>query len=78
VLGCEEGGSARYVISDDHTVGVWLAGGEWTKRGPVDGHVEIADGGAGDLTATLVLPFADLTVAPDGSISGDFRGRPAA
>jgi pimeloyl-ACP methyl ester carboxylesterase len=76
VLGCEEGGSARYVISNDHTVGVWLAGCAWTAGVPVDGYVSITDGGAGDLTAALVLPFADLSVAPDGSISGEFRGEP--
>jgi pimeloyl-ACP methyl ester carboxylesterase len=76
VLGCEAGGSARYLISQENTVHVWLAGCAWTPGVPVDGHVSITDGGSGDISARLTLPFADLSVAPDGSISGEFRGRP--
>ena len=77
VLGCEYGGSARYVISEAGTVGVWLAGCEWTDGVPVDGFVAVPEGGTGTPTARLVLPFADLSVAADGSIGGEFRGAPA-
>jgi hypothetical protein len=76
VLGCDEGGSVRYLISQDRTVHAWLAGCEWTDGVPVDGYLSITDGGAGELTATFALPFAQLSLAADGAISGEFRGAP--
>ena len=76
VLGCDDGGSARYLIDPDGTVQVWLAGCEWTDDVPVDGYVSVTDGGNGHVSATLALPFADLSVRQDGSIAGEFRGSP--
>ena len=76
VLGCEEGGSVRYLMGEDALLHVWLAGCEWTDGVPVDGYLSITDAGYGEGDATLVLPFAELTMAADGSVSGEFRGRP--
>jgi pimeloyl-ACP methyl ester carboxylesterase len=76
VVGCDEGGTARYLISQDETVHVWLEDCAWTDDVPVDGYVSVADGGHGDARATLVLPFAQLSVAWDGYVTGEFRGQP--
>ena len=76
VIGCDEGGSARYVMSGDDTVQVWLAGCAWTDGVPVDGYISVPDGGSGYASATLALPFAELSLEEDGTISGVFRGHP--
>ena len=54
VVGCDEGGSARYLIDSEGTVQVWLAGCAWTDGVPVDGYLSVTDGGTGDASATLV------------------------
>jgi hypothetical protein len=41
----------------------------------VDGTLTVADGGTGDATAVLRLPFGRLVVAADGTVTGTFRGR---
>ena len=76
LIGCDEGGSARYVMSGDDTVQIWLAGCEWTEGAPVDGYISVPDGGSGYASATLALPFAELSLDEGGTISGVFRGHP--
>jgi pimeloyl-ACP methyl ester carboxylesterase len=74
-IGCDRGGSARYVLDPDSTVQVTLADCEWTEGVPVNGTVTVEDDGFGEASAALQLPFADLTVDPDGYLFGEFRGR---
>lgn len=76
VVGCDAGGTARYLIDQDATVHVWLEDCAWTEDVPVDGYVSVADGGVGDARATFVLPFAQLSVDWDGTVTGEFRGQP--
>lgn len=76
LMGCDGGGTARYLISQDETVHVWLDACEWTDGVPVDGYVSVTDGGNGEARATVVLPFAELAMAWDGTVTGEFRGRP--
>ncbi|MCA0145780.1 alpha/beta fold hydrolase [Blastococcus sp. LR1] len=74
-LGCPEGGSVEYTIGFSGTVAVELDGCAWTPEVPVDGTIEVTDGGFGDATATLHLPFAMLELE-DGEVDGLFRGKP--
>ena len=76
VVGCDEGGTARYLIDQEWTVHVWLEDCAWTDRVPVDGYISVKDGGSGSARATLVLPFAELSAEWDGTITGTFRGEP--
>ena len=76
VIACDGGGTARYVTGADETVQVWLDACEWTDGVPVDGYLSVADGGSGYASATLALPFAELSLVEDGTISGEFRGHP--
>ena len=75
VVGCDEGGTARYLISADETVHVWLEACEWTDGVPVDGYISVTENGNGDARATLALPFAQLSMDWDGYVSGEFRGQ---
>ena len=74
-IGCDRGGSARYELDLDGDVQVTLDECTWTEGVPVNGSVTIEDDGFGDASAELSLPFAELTVEPDGYVSGEFRGR---
>jgi hypothetical protein len=74
VVGCDEGGTARYLIGADETVHVWLEACEWTDGVPVDGYMSVTENGNGDARATLALPFAQLSMHWDGYVSGEFRG----
>ena len=48
MIGCDEGGTARYVIGRrTTTVQVWLDACAWTDGVPVDGYLSVADGGSG-------------------------------
>jgi hypothetical protein len=76
VLGCEEGGAVRYTEADAGTVTATLDGCAWTRDVPVSGTVRVEDGGTGDVSLAVTLPFAQLNMRHDGTISGTFRGRP--
>jgi hypothetical protein len=58
-------------------VHVVLDGCALTPGVPLDGSLEVTDGGRGEVSATLRLPFGRLVLAADGTLSGTFRGRPA-
>lgn len=40
------------------------------------GTVRVKDGGTGDVTFSVGLPFATLSMAADGTLAGTFRGHP--
>jgi hypothetical protein len=73
--GCDAGGTAHFTVAGSGSVRVRLAGCALTPGVPVDGSITVAQGGTGDATAVLRLPFARLTVAADGTVTGTFRGR---
>jgi pimeloyl-ACP methyl ester carboxylesterase len=73
-LGCPEGGTAEYEMDLGGVVEVALDGCAWTPDVPVDGTVEVSDGGYGDASMQVTLPFAELELADDGTIRGTFRG----
>ncbi|RZU33567.1 alpha/beta fold hydrolase [Blastococcus saxobsidens] len=75
-LGCPEGGVAEYSVNMGGTVEIVLDGCTWTPDVPVDGTVEVADGGYGDESMSVTLPFAELELAADGRLDGTFRGEP--
>ncbi|WP_147251486.1 alpha/beta fold hydrolase [Blastococcus sp. TBT05-19] len=75
VLGCPEGGTAEYAMNFSGTVMIELDACAWTPDVPVDGTVEVADGGYGEPTMTVRLPFAMLE-AEDGEVDGLFRDQP--
>lgn len=74
VLGCDSGGTIRYRIVGNGTVTATLDKCAWTKGVPVTGTVHAQDGGTGDVTLSVDLPFAQLSMAADGRLSGTFRG----
>jgi hypothetical protein len=76
-VGCDAGGTARYGTDADGTVHVALDRCALTPGVPLDGSFEVTDGGRGDVSATLRLPFGRLVLAAGGTLSGTFRGRPA-
>jgi hypothetical protein len=73
--GCDAGGVAHVSATDDGTVHVRLVRCSFTPGVPVDGTLAVADGGTGDVTATLALPFGRLALAADGTVTGTFRGQ---
>jgi pimeloyl-ACP methyl ester carboxylesterase len=73
--GCDAGGTAHVSLDRDDAVHVRLTGCALTPGVPVDGTLTVADGGTGDATAVLRLPFGRLVVAADGTVTGTFRGR---
>jgi hypothetical protein len=73
--GCDAGGTAHWTTTDDGSVRVQLAGCALTPGVPLDGSLTVADGGSGDATAVLRLPFGRLALAADGTLTGTFRGR---
>ena len=75
-LGCDAGGSARYRTDRDGVVRVVLFGCAWTEGAPVDGALRVDDGGYGDVSGTITLPFAELTFEESGELTGTFRGSP--
>lgn len=75
-LGCPAGGSAEYRMTMAGTVRIALEACAWTPGVPVDGVVTVADGGTGEATLDVTLPFAELTLSADGDLGGTFRGEP--
>lgn len=76
VLGCDTGGTVRYTVEASGTVTATLDRCAWTRGVPVTGTVRAADGGTGDVTLSVELPFARLSMAANGRLSGTFRGHP--
>jgi hypothetical protein len=76
VLGCDAGGTVRYTVAGNGTVTATLDKCAWTQGVPVTGTVHAQDGGTGDVTLSVDLPFAQLTMAANGRLTGTFRGRP--
>ena len=75
VLGCDNGGTVRYTVESSGTVTATLDRCAWTKGVPVTGTVHAQDGGSGDVTLSVDLPFAQLSMTANGRLSGTFRGR---
>nr|WP_239520835.1 alpha/beta fold hydrolase [Blastococcus saxobsidens] len=75
-VGCPEGGVAEYSLDMGGTVQITLDGCAWTPDVPVDGTVEVGDGGYGDASMDVTLPFAVLELDEDGWLDGLFRGEP--
>jgi hypothetical protein len=73
--GCDAGGTATATAAADGSVQVRLEGCALTPGVPVDGSITVADGGTGNATADLQLPFGRLELAADGTLTGTFRGR---
>jgi hypothetical protein len=73
--GCDAGGTAHFSAGGDGTVHVRLVRCALTPDVPVDGTITVAEGGTGEATAVLRLPFGRLSVAADGTVTGTFRGR---
>ncbi|WP_139206214.1 alpha/beta fold hydrolase [Blastococcus sp. DSM 46786] len=73
-LGCPAGGNAGYRITMAGAVRIALDGCAWTPGAPVDGVATVADGGTGEVTLDVTLPFAELTLSGDGNLGGTFRG----
>ena len=77
VVGCDEGGTARYLISQDETVHVWLEACEWTDGVPVDGYISVTE-----TTATATpgppssCPSPSCRWTGTGCVTGEFRGLP--
>ena len=73
-IGCDAGGSATYELEIDGDLHVDLDGCAWTADVPVDGEVTVTEQGAGEASASLELPFAELELETSGALSGTFRG----
>jgi hypothetical protein len=73
--GCDAGGTAHFTVGGDGVVDVALAGCALTPGVPVDGSITVADGGSGNATAVLRLPFGRLVLAADGTLTGTWRGQ---
>ena len=76
VVGCDEGGTARYLIGADETVHVWLEACEWTDGVPVDGYISVTENGNGDAEPRSRCPSPSCRWTADGYVSGEFRGNP--
>jgi pimeloyl-ACP methyl ester carboxylesterase len=74
--GCDAGGTAHFSVGGSGSVRVRLTGCALTPGVPVDGSITVPEGGTGDPTAVLQLPFGRVALAADGTLTGTFRGRP--
>ena len=74
--GCDAGGSARYDLAPSGELVVTFLRCAWTPGAPVTGTMRVQDGGTGDATMRIRLPFAALTMTADQHVSGVFRGQP--
>ena len=75
-IGCDAGGTAQYDDFSGDTLQVTLDACAWTPQAPVDGELTVTDGGAGDATGSVELPFAELDFDEGGELTGTFRGTP--